>query len=127
MMGKSRGLETRSILLMATTSGRANRRRCGSNTLSWGSGALGSTSHTTTSASAKAVNAACTRTWFKTPLGSIIPGVSRKRSWTSGRLRMPNRRWRVVWGLGEVMDSLHPKSRLSKVDLPTLGTPMSAM
>jgi len=40
---------------------------------------------------------------------------------------MPVMRWRVVCGLRDVMLSFCPTSRLSSVDLPTLGRPTMAM
>ena len=45
----------------------------------------------------------------------------------AGRLTIPIRRCRVVWGLGEVMASFSPTSRFRRVDLPTLGKPMRAI
>ena len=35
-------------------------------------------------------------------------------------------RWRVVWGLAEVMLRCSPRSAFSKLDLPTLGRPTMA-
>src|SRR2546427_5317628 len=39
---------------------------------------------------------------------------------------MPRMRLRVVWGLGVTMATFSPSSRLSRVDLPTLGRPTIA-
>ena len=64
-------------------------------------GGRGSTSHTTTSASASAAKAASTRLTFKASLGAITPGVSRKRSWAPARCTTPRSLCRVVWGLGK--------------------------
>jgi hypothetical protein len=33
---------------------------------------------------------------------------------------------RVVWGLGDVMESFRPKREFNRVDLPTLGKPAMA-
>lgn len=55
-----------------------------------------------------------------------MPGVSSNTNWAVARVRMPRRRWRVVWATGEVMATLCPTNRLSRVDLPTLGRPIRA-
>src|SRR6185437_7447728 len=44
----------------------------------------------------------------------------------SGSVRMPVIRWRVVWGLRDVMLTRAPISALSNVDLPTDGRPTIA-
>src|SRR6476469_7466649 len=56
-----------------------------------------------------------------------MPGVSRKAIWPrSGSLRMPTMRLRVVCGLLETIETLWPRMRLSRVDLPALGRPIKA-
>ena len=86
MRGNSRGLATVSILLMATIRGRSSRRSSGRRTRSSGAGGRGSTSHTTTSASERALRAADTRPALSAPLGSSTPGVSRNRNWACGQV-----------------------------------------
>jgi hypothetical protein len=45
----------------------------------------------------------------------------------SASVRTPRMRWRVVCGLDETMLTLAPTSALTRVDLPTLGRPTTAM
>src|SRR6185369_16835805 len=47
--------------------------------------------------------------------------------WASLLVRMPVMRWRVVCALRETMLIFSPTSRLSSVDLPTLGRPTMAI
>src|SRR5262245_29610660 len=54
------------------------------------------------------------------------PGVSMKTIWAEGRCLMPVMRVRVVWGRRDTMAIFSPTSRLSSVDLPTLGRPTRA-
>ena len=59
-------------------------------------------------------------------LGAKMPGVSTNMTWQRSRIVMPMTRRRVVCTLGETIETLVPTSRLSRVDLPTLGAPMIA-
>src|ERR687891_352198 len=52
-----------------------------------------------------------------------MPGVSTKTSWAAPFTVMPRTRRRVVWTLAVTIETLVPTSRLSRVDLPTLGAP----
>src|SRR5512137_737918 len=56
-----------------------------------------------------------------------MPGVSMKMIWKPGGLWIPWTRFRVVWGLSEVMTIFSPRIRLRSVDFPALGRPMMAM
>src|ERR687891_2425261 len=56
-----------------------------------------------------------------------MPGVSTKISWAAPLTVMPRIRRRVVWTLAVTIETLVPTSRLSSVDLPTLGAPRIAM
>src|SRR5919106_4494509 len=56
-----------------------------------------------------------------------MPGVSTKTSWAAALTVMPRTRRRVVWTLAVTIETLVPTSRLSSVDLPTLGAPRIAM
>src|SRR5580692_7816331 len=58
--------------------------------------------------------------------GEKIPGVSTKMSCATPSMAMPRTSVRVVWTLGVTMEILAPTSALAKVDLPTLGAPISA-
>src|SRR5207253_6425939 len=57
--------------------------------------------------------------------GLCTPGVSRNTICESGVVRTPRMAARVVWGRSETMATFWPTSRLSSVDLPTLGRPTS--
>jgi hypothetical protein len=48
-------------------------------------------------------------------------------NWASSRVWMPVMRWRVVWALREVIETLAPISTFISVDLPTLGRPTMAI
>ncbi len=52
--------------------------------------------------------------------------MSTNTTWASGRVRIPRSTVRVVCGTGEVMATRAPTTRLSSVDLPTLGRPTRA-
>jgi hypothetical protein len=54
------------------------------------------------------------------------PGVSEKIICMSSSLRIPRMDSRVVWGLGETMESLTPRRAFNSVDLPTFGQPTIA-
>jgi hypothetical protein len=58
------------------------------------------------------------------PLAWCMPGVSKKTIWYSGVVFTARIRFRVVWGLGDIMAIFSPMSRFNKVDLPTLGAPI---
>src|SRR5262245_44548563 len=60
-------------------------------------------------------------------LGAKIPGVSTKTSCAAPSVAMPRRSARVVCTLCETIATLVPTSALISVDLPTLGTPSSAI
>ena len=51
------------------------------------------------------------------------PGCRRARSAPPGRFTTARMRLRVVWGLSETIATFWPTSRLTRVDLPTLGRP----
>jgi hypothetical protein len=53
-----------------------------------------------------------------------MPGVSKKTIWYWEVVLTARIRFRVVWGLGEIMAIFSPMSRFNKVDLPTLGAPI---
>ena len=55
------------------------------------------------------------------------PGVSTKTNWLSPRVRTPQMRLRVVWGLLVTMATFSPTRALVRVDLPTLGRPQMVM
>src|SRR5690606_12566535 len=55
-----------------------------------------------------------------------MPGVSSSTIWAAGRWTTPMIRWRVVWALSETMATVRPTSRFTRVDLPTVGRPMTA-
>src|SRR5580700_1253904 len=58
--------------------------------------------------------------------GEKIPGVSTKISCAAPSMAMPRTNVRVVCTFGVTMEILAPTSALAKVDLPTLGAPISA-
>src|SRR5690606_27374015 len=60
------------------------------------------------------------------PCSRGMPGVATSTSWPCGKVAMPSSRWRVVCGRLEVMLTLAPTRALTRVDLPTLGRPMTA-
>src|SRR5262249_49141539 len=59
--------------------------------------------------------------------GAKMPGVSMKTSCERPSTAMPRTSARVVCTLWLTMETLVPTSALRSVDLPALGTPMSAM
>src|SRR5450432_666132 len=59
-------------------------------------------------------------------LGRKIPGVSTRMIWALFSITMPRIRARVVCTLRETIVTLEPTSALTRVDLPTLGAPISA-
>src|SRR5215212_9927631 len=63
---------------------------------------------------------------LKVSRGFWEPGVSTKTAWYPSPLRIPRMGPRVVWGRGEVIETLAPTSRLTRVDLPTFGRPSTA-
>src|SRR6266550_1520793 len=78
------------------------------------------------SASASDCSARWTMRAFRRPLAVWRPGVSSSATWASGRVMIPRIRARVVCGLGLMMASFWPISRLRSVLLPTLGRPTMA-
>src|ERR687897_2254545 len=54
-------------------------------------------------------------------------GVSTKTAWYPGPFLTPRIRLRVVWDRDEVMETFWPTSLLTKVLLPTLGLPTTAI
>ena len=56
-----------------------------------------------------------------------IPGVSTNTIWKSVPFNMPVTRFRVVWGLGDTMESFAPAILFNNVDFPTLGGPTMAI
>src|SRR5437763_16938140 len=58
--------------------------------------------------------------------GLWIPGVSRNAICPRDSLRIPTMRLRVVCGLEETIETLWPRIRLRRVDLPALGRPTMA-
>ena len=69
--------------------------------------------------------ATSTMCWLRAREAWCTPGVSMKMICAFGRVRMPGMRLRVVCGRLDVMASFWPRMRLSSVDLPTLGWPIS--
>src|SRR5579864_2681922 len=59
-------------------------------------------------------------------LGAKIPGVSTRMICALSSITMPRIKARVVCTLRETMVTLEPTSALTRVDLPTLGAPISA-
>src|SRR3954447_13315920 len=55
-----------------------------------------------------------------------MPGVSTRMIWAWSSITMPRISARVVCTLHETMVTLEPTSALTRVDLPTLGAPISA-
>ena len=63
---------------------------------------------------------------FMRCVGLWMPGVSKRTIWPSGRFKTARMRLRVVCGLSETIATFSPTSRLTSVDLPTLGRPTTA-
>src|ERR1700754_3893381 len=59
-------------------------------------------------------------------LGRKIPGVSTRMIWALFSITMPRISARVVCTLRETIVTLEPTKALTRVDLPTLGAPISA-
>src|SRR5262249_46326861 len=58
--------------------------------------------------------------------GRWMPGVSTSAISAPGSLATPRTRFLVVCGLSETIATFSPTSRLTSVDLPTLGRPTTA-
>ena len=59
-------------------------------------------------------------------LGRKIPGVSTSTIWLSPSITTPRTGKRVVWTFWVTMETLVPTRRLTRVDLPALGAPITA-
>src|SRR6202051_2146076 len=82
-------------------------------------------SRTATTAS-MSPNASATCSLVRVPRavgGRCRPGVSTNTAWTPGRCNTPRTARLVVLGRGEVMVTLVPRMRFTRVDFPTLGRP----
>src|SRR6202020_1703947 len=88
--------------------------------------ALASISTQTRSASCAPLQAVETMARSSLRLGRKIPGVSTRMIWALPSMTMPRISARVVCTLRETMVTLEPTSALTRVDLPTLGAPISA-
>ncbi len=60
---------------------------------------------------------------FMACMGLWMTGGSKSTSWAPGRCTTARMRLRVVWGFSETIATFCPTSRLTRVDLPTLGRP----
>src|ERR1700761_3890011 len=87
---------------------------------------LASSRTQTRSASCAPLHAVDTMARSSRRLGVKMPGVSTRMSCDSPSIAMPRISARVVCTLRETMVTLEPTSALTKVDLPTLGAPISA-
>src|SRR5581483_6916586 len=120
---------TRSILLSASTRAgplvSASRPRMASAASSRPRAASMST--TTMSASAAPPQAASTMARSRRRRGAKMPGVSMNTSWLAPSTAMPRTGLRVVCTLWLTIDTLAPTSRLTSVDLPAFGAPITAM
>ena len=79
------------------------------------------TTRPTTSTSARAASA---RAFVRSPSSvraRCSPGVSRSTSWLVGVCRTPRTAVRVVWGREEVIATLVPTRRFTRLDLPDVG------
>src|SRR5690606_17020904 len=85
-----------------------------------------STTNNTTSTSGMAARACCVMYSPSRCRGLCRPGVSTNTICASSRVSTAWMRWRVVCGLSDTMATLAPTKRLTRVDLPTLGRPMTA-
>ena len=88
-------------------------------------GSVTSTSHSTTSPWPMLLVAVSTMRRFISCIGLWMPGVSKRTICAPGRFTTARMRLRVVWGLSETMATFWPTSRLTRVDLPTLGRPIT--
>ena len=87
--------------------------------------AAASTTRPTTSTSSTARCAVSSMRAPSRPPPACNPGVSTKTIWASRRFLIPVMRVRVVWGRGETIASFSPTRRLSNVDFPAFGRPIS--
>src|SRR5579883_1251703 len=87
---------------------------------------LASSSTQTRSASWAPLQAVDTMARSSRRLGEKMPGVSTRMIWEWPSMTMPRISARVVCTLRETMVTLEPTSALTRVDLPTLGAPISA-
>ncbi len=88
--------------------------------------ALASSKTQTMSASCAPLQAVETMARSSRRRGAKIPGVSTRMIWALSSITMPRIRARVVCTLRDTMVTLAPTSALTRVDLPTLGAPISA-
>src|SRR5215212_1585947 len=88
--------------------------------------ALASSSTQTRSASWAPLQAVETMARSSLRFGEKMPGVSTRMIWALSSITMPRIRARVVCTLRETIVTLEPTSALTRVDLPTLGAPISA-
>src|ERR1700730_10059587 len=87
---------------------------------------LASTIRATMSASWAPLQATATMARSRRRRGAKMPGVSTKMSCASPSIAMPRMIARVVCTLGLTIVTLLPTIALTRVDLPTLGAPMTA-
>ena len=87
---------------------------------------LASTIRATMSASWAPLHAIATMARSSRRRGAKMPGVSTKISCASPSIAMPRMIARVVCTLGLTIVTLLPTTALTRVDLPTLGAPMTA-
>src|SRR5450755_1828702 len=85
-----------------------------------------SSSTHTRSASCAPLQAVDTMARSSRRFGKKMPGVSTRMIWALLSMTMPRISARVVCTLRETMVTLEPTSALTRVDLPTLGAPISA-
>src|SRR6267142_4386019 len=88
--------------------------------------AFASSSTQTRSASWAPLQAVDTMARSSLRLGAKMPGVSTRMIWALSSITMPRISARVVCTLRETIVTLEPTSALTRVDLPTLGAPISA-
>src|SRR3954465_9546455 len=88
--------------------------------------ALASSSTQTRSASWAPLQAVETMARSSRRFGAKMPGVSTRMICAPSSITMPRISARVVCTLRETMVTLEPTSALTRVDLPTLGAPISA-
>src|SRR6478672_24254 len=87
---------------------------------------LASSSTQTRSASCAPLQAVDTMARSSRRFGKKMPGVSTRMICALSSITMPRISARVVCTLRETMVTLEPTSALTRVDLPTLGAPISA-
>src|SRR5882762_2753417 len=88
--------------------------------------ARASSSTQTRSASCAPLHAVDTMARSSLRFGRKIPGVSTRMIWALFSITMPRISARVVCTLRETIVTLEPTRALTRVDLPTLGAPISA-